>query len=442
MDESRSEEGEASPAAFDSPYSRRYVLYAIALIFLVSVFNVVDRYILSILAEHIRTDLGLDDTQMGLLLGPSFSTVHFLAVLPAAWLADRYGRRSVVAIGLFVWSVMTALGGAAQTFTQIFLARMGVGVGEAAGSPPSAGLLSDTAPPAWRTRALSSITIGALFGIAVGMLLGGYLGDAYGWRVALVSVGLPGVLIALLVRFTLREPPRGEGPGMAPLDAARHLFAFSSFRWAVAAACVSNIALVGRNLWEPAFLMRTYAYTATQSGLAIVLASALPTAIGAFVGASLADRLGSRDPRWLAWVCVLSNLLATPFLLAFVLWPETATVSLLGFDVPVAFGFASVGGVFIGFFSPPMAALAQALATPSMRAQAHAIWTMPFTLIGMGLGPSLVGLMSQQGADAYGTDSLRYALAVVSALLPIGAAGFLLSARKVREEIAAVAALD
>ena len=195
-----------SPSPKDSPFSRAYVLYAIGLIFFVSVFNVVDRYILSILAPGIQKDLSLSDTQMGLLLGPSFSAVHFLAVLPAAWLADRYARRSVVAVGLFAWSVMTALSGIAQNFFHLFLARMGVGVGEAAGSPPSVALLSDTAPLAWRTRALSSLTVGALVGIAAGMLIGGYLGQHYGWRIAFLAVGLPGVALALLVRFTLRQP--------------------------------------------------------------------------------------------------------------------------------------------------------------------------------------------------------------------------------------------
>jgi len=422
--------------ASDSPYSRTYVLYAIGLVFLVSVFNVVDRYILSILAPGIQADLTLSDTQMGLLLGPSFSTVHFLAVLPAAWLADRYARRSVVAAGLFVWSVMTALGGVAQNFAHLFLARMGVGVGEAAGSPPSVALLSDTAPLAWRTRALSSLTVGALFGIAAGMLLGGYLGQHYGWRAALLAVGFPGIALAVLVRFTLREPPRSPGPKASPWTAARHLFAFRSFRWAVAAACISNVGVAGRSLWEPSFLSRTYELSMSQVGLVYVLIGALPSAVGALVGATLADRLSSRDPRWLAWVCVASNALSAPFLIAFLLWPETHVVEIAGAAVPVAFGFSLLGSFFIGFFSPPLATLAQGLATPQMRSLAHAIWTMPFTLLGMGLGPPIVGWLSQHWSGAYGNDSLRYGLVAVSALLPIGALGYLAAAKSLRADIA------
>jgi len=421
----------STPTAFDSPYSRSYVLYAIALVFAVSVFNVVDRYILSILAPGIQADLSLSDTQMGMLLGPSFSVVHFAAVLPAAWLADRYARRSVIAAGLFVWSAMTALSGVAQGFLQLFLARMGVGIGEAAGSPPAAGLLSDTAPLAWRARALSSLTIGALCGMAAGMILGGLLGERYGWRAALIAVGLPGTVVALLVRFTLHEPARAPGPAVSPWRAARHLFGFRSFRWAVAGACIANIALAGRGLWEPTFLSRTYGLSMSQVGIVYVLIGALPTALGALLGAGIADRLASRDPRWLAWVCAVSNGVAAPFVIAFLLWPETHVVEIAGTSLPVAFAFSFVGSLFLGLFSPPMAALAQALATTQMRSLAHAIWTMPFTLIGMGLGPLIAGSLSEFWSGALGSDSLRYGLVAVSGLLPIGALAFLVAARDI-----------
>ena len=429
---------ESGDGGFDSPYSRRYVLYAIGLVFLVSIFNVVDRYILSILASGIQEDLDLNDAQMGWLLGPSFSVVHFLAVLPAAWMADRYARRSVVAIGLFVWSGMTALGGFAQSYSQLFLTRMGVGIGEAAGSPPSAGLLSDTAPAAWRARALSAMTIGAMVGIAAGMIVGGLLGQWYGWRVALVAVGVPGVVLALLVRLTLREPPRSEAPAVSAIDAARHLFGFASFRLAVMGACVANVGLAGRSLWEPSYLERAFALERAEVGFVYVVISAVPTAIGAFAGAAIADRFGSRDARWLAWVCALSNFAATPFLIAFLLWPTDQRFPVAGFDVPVAFVFSLLGSFFAGFFSPPMAALAQALATPRMRSLAHALWTMPFNLVGMTVGPLVVGLLSAAQGGASDAASLRFGLLVVTSLLALGAFGFLFSARTMRQDVRSV----
>ncbi len=417
-------------------YSRGYVFYAIAVVFLVSVFNVVDRYILSVLAPAIKLDLGLSDTSMGLLLGPSFSVVHFLAVLPAAWLADRYARRTVIALGLFVWSAMTSLGAGAQNFGQLLVTRMGVGIGEAAGSPPSVGLLSDTAPPSIRTRALSAITVGALCGVASGMVVGGYLGAAHGWRVALLAVGLPGLVLALLVRFTLREPPRQAGPSVSPGEAGRHLFGFSSFRWAVAGVCVANIGIAGRNLWEPSFLDRTYGLSGAELGGVYVLIGAGPSALGAMIGASLADRLAARDRRWLAWVCAASIGFSTPFLIAFLLWPTDHVVAVRGFSIPVAYAWSAIGSFFLGFFSAPMATLAQALATQNMRSLAHAIWTMPYTLIGMGLGPLLVGGLSEGLHATYGEDSLRYALVAASGVMPIGAIGFLFAARKLRADIA------
>ncbi|HIE60630.1 MAG TPA: MFS transporter, partial [Microbacterium sp.] len=351
------------PNSPPAAYSRRYVFYAIAVVFLVSVVNVVDRYILSVLAPSIKADLELSDTSMGLLLGPSFSVVHFLAVLPAAWLADRYARRTVIAFGLFVWSAMTSLGAGAQNFGQLFLTRMGVGIGEAAGSPPSVGLLSDTAPTSLRTRALSAITVGALVGVAAGMVLGGYLGETHGWRVALLAVGLPGLALALLVRLTLREPPRASGPGVSPGAAARHLFGFPSFRWAVAGVCVANIAIAGRNLWEPSFLDRSYGLTGAELGLVYVLIGAGPSAIGALVGASLADRQAAHDVRWLAWICAGSIGLGTPFLIAFLLWPVDHVIEIANLSIPVGYGWSVIGSFILGFFSPPMASLAQALAT-------------------------------------------------------------------------------
>ena len=424
-----------APPTAHPPYSRGYVYYAIAVVFLVSVINVVDRYILSVLAPGIQQDLELSDTQMGLLLGPSFSVVHFLAVLPAAWLADRYARRTIIAMGLVVWSAMTALGAGAGNFAQLFLTRMGVGVGEAAGSPPSVGLLSDTAPPSLRTRAISAITVGALVGVASGMIIGGYLGAQHGWRVALLAVGLPGLGLGLLVRFTLREPPRQTGPSVSPQKAARHLFGFSSFRWAVAGASISNIAIAGRSLWEPSFLDRAYGLSGAELGGVYVMIGAAPSAFGAIVGASIADRMASRDARWLAWICAGSIALGTPFLIAFLLWPADHTVQIAGLAIPVAYGWSAIGSFFLGFFSAPMAALAQALSTQHMRSLAHAIWTMPFTLIGMGLGPLVVGSLSEGFQGGYGDDSLRYALVFTSVLLPIGAFGFMISARNLRAEI-------
>ena len=420
------------------PYSRGYVLWAIGLVFVVSMLNVVDRTIVALLVPGIQADLGLSDIQLGLLLGPSFSVVHFLAVVPLAWLADRAVRRNVIAVGLFAWSLMTMLGGVAQNFFQLFATRMGVGIGEAAGSPPAVSLLSDTAPESQRARALSAVTIGALTGIGAGMLIGGYVSEHYGWRTALVVVGAPGIAVSFLVRLTLREPPRRQAANADPVTAARHLFRLPSFSWMAAATCLGGVGGLGRSLWEPTFLYRVYDFSGIEVGAWYFAINALPAAAGAYLGSTLSDRLSERDPRWALWICAIGNGAAFPFLAAFLLWPESHAVSVVGISVPVAFGFSALGSVFSGFFSPPAGAVAQSLARPDMRAMAHAFWTMLMTLVGMGLGPFLVGALSEYLGQDYGASSIRYALLIVSVTLPLSSLLFLRSARNLREDLARI----
>jgi len=408
-------------------------------VFLVAVFNVVDRMVVSILATSIERDLELSDAQLGWLLGPSFAIVHFVAILPFAWLADRTARRTIIAIGLFVWSGMTALGGAAQGFAQLFATRMGVGIGEAAGSPPSASLLTDTAPPHLRSRALSALTLGALMGIGVGLVVGGALAQAYGWRTTLVAIGAPGVLVALLVRFTLREPPRSAGAGSAtPLAAARHLFALPSYGWLVAGAGFAGMASLGRNMWEPVLLERVYGFSLRDVGMQLFLFSAMPAAVGAYTGGWLSDRLGQRDVRGPLWVAAIGNAACAPLLVAFLLWPEGER---LAGGTPVAFLFLAAGAAFGGFYSPPTSAVAQSLSLGHMRAMAHAIWSMIFTLVGQGVGPTIVGQLNAALEPTYGPHAIRYSMAVVSGLAGVAALLYLLAARALPADLARVRAI-
>jgi MFS family permease len=412
-------------------YSRAYVWYAMGVVLLVAMFNVIDRTIISMLVPGIKADLGLDDEQMGFLMGPAFAVVHFLAVLPAAWLADRTVRRTVIASALSVWSAMTALGGAAVGFWTLCLTRMGVGLGEAGGAPPSVSLLSDTAPQSMRARALSALTIGSLMGIGVGLIAGGYLAGPLGWRGTLVAVGLPGLAIALLVRFTLREPPRTKAPTATPLEAARHLFSLPSFRWMLLAAVLAGVGSMGRSMWEPEFIRRVYGYDGLSVGVTVFVYGAVPSAVGAYLGSAIADRLRSRDERWPLWVCAIGNLLSTPPLLLFLLLPATAMIA----GLPAAFWAWILGGVLIGFFSAPMGAMAQNLARPNMRALAHAIWTMIFTGIGQGAGPYLVGVLTEAWRPAYGDESLRYAMAATGLAVAASGVVYLIAAQRVPADL-------
>jgi len=413
-------------------YSRAYVWYAMGVVFLVSAFNVIDRTIVSMLVPFIKTDLELGDAQIGMLLGPSFAVVHFLAVLPAAWLADRTSRRTVIAAALFIWSGMTALGGAVRNFGELFATRMGVGFGEAGGAPPAVSLLSDTAPESMRTRALAALTTGSLIGIGAGLIAGGYLSGLLGWRGTLLAVGIPGVAIALLVRFTLSEPPRSETATATPLAAMQHLFGLPSFRWMVLAATFAGVAAMGRIMWEPELIRRLYGYEGLDIGVTVFLFGAVPTAVGAYLGSAIADRLRPRDARWPFWVCAIGNLGAAPLLIAFLLWPQDATT--LG--IPTAFLPWVAGSILIGFFSAPTGAMAQTLARPNMRALAHAIWTMIFNGVGQGAGPWIVGSLTESWSGEYGEEAIRYAMVVVTSGLVVSGGAYLVAAHRVRPDLA------
>jgi MFS family permease len=394
------------------PFSRGYVRYAIGVVFLVSVFNVIDRTVIAILIpgpNGIQHELGLSDIDVGWLTGPAFSVVHFLAVLPCAFLADRTSRKYVIGAGLFVWSGMTALGAAAGGFFTLFLTRMGVGIGEAAGSPPAASLLSDTAPESMRARALSGITIGALVGVGGGLVVGGYLVDDIGWRKTLLAVGAPGLLVALLILSTIREPSRQGVEAARPTAALKHLLALPCFRWMLLAVAVTGISSMGRSMWEAILLARIYGMTGFEIGVTIFSVSAVPTMAGAFVGSSLADRLRERDRRWPLWVCAIGNLASTPFLLVFLLGPV---------DGSIGFVCWAIGSFFFGFFSAPTGAVAQSLARPNMRALVHAIWSM---VLNIGLGPPIVGFLASIWASDYGDQSIRFAIAAVTAIAPLSA---------------------
>ncbi|MCH2169148.1 MFS transporter [Myxococcota bacterium] len=429
----------------ENKYSETYLRYVLGVVFLIAIFNTMDRTVVSVLMQDIKAELALTDFQLGLISGPAFAIVHFLAGIPIARLADRRSRRNIIAVGVFVWSAMTAATGIARDFTQLILTRMGVGIGEAAGSPPSASLMSDYFPPERRARAMSMLTIGSISGLGLGLVLGGVLGENYGWRNALIFLGLPGIVVALIVRFTVREPPRGYsepggGDAQAPPPSIsgviRYLVSIPSFRWIVLAACLSAVTSFGKNLWEPTFLIRTYGLSPGQTGVTYFLISAVPAAIGAWIGAVLADRFSVKDERYALWLCAGGNVAVYPSLLGFLLWPAEDML----FGVPVAFYFSVLASLAGGFFSPVTIAMAQNIARPSMRALTHALWSMMFNLVGMGLGPMLVGALSSHWETTLGLDSLRYALVVVSLAILPSAGCFLMSARTLREDLAAARA--
>jgi MFS family permease len=419
--------------------SRGRVIYALGLLLLVAVMNVCDRTIMAVLAVDIRADLGLDNRQVGLLLGPAFAIVHLVAGLPIARLADRVSRRAVIALGLVGWSAMTALCGLASGFRPLLMARMGVGIGEAAGSPPSHSLISDYLPPARRALGLSLITIGATLGTGLGLVAGGWISDRWGWRTAFIAAGLPGFALAALVWLSLREPPRGhsEGRGRAIendswLDVLRYLLRTPSYVWMVAGMSGSGIYVLSKQLWEPTFLREVYGMGAAAAGGSYFLIASIPALVGITLGGWLTDRLGARDERWYLGMPALTNALGVPLAVAFLLWPEHHRIA----GIPVAFGFSVIASVVFGASSPGIMALGQNLARPHMRAFSAALWSMVFTLVSMSLGPLLIGDLSTRLASSQGFDSLRWAL-VAATLAPLSGSLFqLIGMRTLRADLA------
>jgi MFS family permease len=408
--------------------------YALGLLFVVYTINLVDRQILSVLLEPIKAELALSDSALGLLSGIAFALFYSTFGIPIAAWADRGSRRDVIALGLVVWSTATALCGSVRSFAQLFAARMGVGVGEAAGTPPAHSLISDYFPTQWRATALALYSMGGNVGIGLGYLAGGVLGDALGWRHTFLVVGLPGIALALLVRQTLREPERGAIEGRrdaAPAPPLReslaHLLQLRAYRHIGAATALYNVASYAFLAWLPSFLRRIHDLTGTELGVSYGPMLAVVGALGAFAAGSLGDWGARRDARWLTWVPALAGALATPFLIAF-LWVADPRLAFLAY-VPVGF--------LTGMWTGPTYAAVQGLAPLRMRATAAALLLFLLNFIGMGLGPLIVGALNDWLAPELGEQAIRYSLSIVALAKLWGAAHSLLASRALRAELEA-----
>jgi len=401
---------------------RRYVLFLLTLVYAL---NFVDRQILVILSESIKADMELSDSQLGLLTGFAFAIFYVSVGIPIARWADRGNRRNIVSLAITVWSGMTALSGLSQNYWQLLMARIGVGVGEAGGSPPAHSILSDYYPAEERGRAMSIYSTGVYIGVLLGFLVGGWINHTYGWRTAFFVAGIPGFFVALLVRYTLKEPQRGGLDGRkneAPSD-FRHtlntIWRFKSFRWFTLAAGLTAFTSYGIGNFMPSFMIRSHGLDSMQAGIALAITAGLGGAIGTFMGGMFADKLGQRDMRWYLWISAIPALLAVPFLLTGVFATSTTVMYIL------MFCYTLLGAFYLG----PTIAIAHTLVRPGMRAMASAVLFFILNLIGLGLGPLSVGVLSDVLAASMGTDSLRYAIALVSGVGVLAATCFALAAR-------------
>ena len=435
--EERSRGDLPDPSAMRTPYERAgYRYYVLGVLTLVYAFNFIDRQLLVILQEPIKAELGLSDTQLGLLTGFAFALFYVVCGIPIARWADKGVRRSIIALALTVWSGMTAISGLTQNYLQLLLARVGVGVGEAGGSPPAHSMISDIFDRKHRATALAIYSVGIYIGILGGYLLGGWVAQFFGWRLAFFVVGAPGILLAILLRMTVSEPPRGWSEGSSgqvasapPLsEVLRLLWSRRSFRHIALAASLQAYIIYAIGNWLPSYFLRTYDIGIGQLGTWMALTTGFGGGIGSFFGGWLADRLGARDSRWYLWAPASLTILTVP-VLALLLGTDSLHLALI-LVAPFNFLTAAYLGAVL--------AVSHNLVGLRMRALTSAIVFFIINLIGMGLGPTSVGMLSDlltgSGADA----PLGYAMMTVGILAAVWAClHYVLATRTVREDIAA-----
>lgn len=455
----------ATPQTQAEKTGRAYRLYVLIVLTAVYTFNFLDRQIMGIVAPAVQNDLGLSDSQLGILGGFAFAVLYTTLGIPFARLSDRYNRVTIISLALASWSGFTALCGIAQNFTQLALARVGVGIGEAGGSPPSHSLISDLYPKEKRAGALATYALGIPIGVTLAYLGGGWVLENFGWRMTFLVLGLPGVLMAILLKLTVREPPRGgtELPGAAdafkglrisePVGlvekvirsmssalpkragdatfselaslwrAAKHLLAIPSYRAIVIGLTAGSFGSYAIASWIVVFFSRSHPEFATINVLFwLGVINGTAYVLGVFIGGNLVDRLSVKNKAAYGWVPVVALSLNVPFFLG-AMWVGNPVWSLV---------FWWPTHLLTGFYLGPCFALAQTLAPVSIRALSTAIFFFILNMIALGFGPTFVGIFSDVLASG-GMDSersLRIALSsvILSGFISIG--GFWYLAKK------------
>jgi MFS family permease len=409
----------------------RYRSYVLVVLVIVYTFNFIDRQIVGILAVPIKADLHLSDSKLGLMGGLAFAIFYTFLGIPIARLADRMNRTRIMTAALALWSLMTAVCGLTQNFGQLFLARVGVGVGEAGGVTPAYSLICDYFPSRERARALSIYSFGIPIGGALGIVLGGYITSLMSWRMAFFIVGVAGLLITPLLRFTVREPERGALDA-APVQTDRvglvkviGILARRASFWGLSlgASCASMMGY-GLFFWAPSFLVRSFHLSLLHASLAyggLVLIGGL---FGIWFGGALADHYGHKQRKMYAFIPAIAFVATVPFYVIGVL-STTLWLSLAVLLVPTALGLAWLG---------PVLAAVQHLVPANMRATASALFLFINNLIGIGLGSTLIGFVSDSMRVRFGAESLRYAILAGTGFYLVAALLLFFAGRKLAKD--------
>jgi len=407
----------------DRPGYRGVVL---AMLLLVYTFNFLDRQILGILAKPIMEDLHLTKTEFGAIGGLAFAVLYSVLGVPLAYLADRTSRSGVIAGALAVWSLFTGLCGVATGYWQLFLFRLGVGVGEAGGVAPSYAVISDYYPPERRARALAIYSLGIPIGLALGTLLGAYIAALVNWRAAFITMGVIGILIAPVFRWVVRDVPRPAAAkgDAAPVSAVFGILAGKPGFWLLAfGASCSSLCGYGLALWTPLVLMGNFKFDLVTTGQFMASLLLIGGTAGVFAGGWFADRLGKGDRAWYAWLPAIA-------------WLVTAPLFAIGFLTSnpwIAWPLLIIPNGLNILWLGPVTTAVQHMVPQHMRATASGSFLLINNLIGMGLGPLLMGFLSEELKTSYGADALRYGAVFCLGFYVIAGILALLAARHVRK---------
>lgn len=393
-------------------YSKGYTQYVLGVLVVVYVFNFVDRQILAILAPAIKADLDLSDTQIGMLSGVAFGIFYATLGIPIARLADKHSRVNIISICLAIWSLMTAVSGLATNFVQLLIARIGVGIGEAGGSPPSHSLLADYFSPDKRATALGIYALGVPIGILFGNLAGGWINEFFGWRYAFFVVGVPGIILAIVLKMTVKEPPRGHSEvkktsvEQVPFrEVVRTMWAFKSFRYIALGAGTQAFVGYGSIAWMPSFLVRTHDLSSGEVGTALGLIIGIFGGAGTLLSGIIGDKLGARNVRYYMLVPAYAFLIAVP----------TGAIVFLSPNLYLMLAFYAIPVFLVNLYTGPTFGITQSLAPLAMRAAASALLLFIINIIGLVFGPTAIGVMSdlmQSTWQMTDVKSLQYSLLI------------------------------
>jgi MFS family permease len=410
-----------------SPSLRRY--YVLALLTVIYALNFLDRTIFNVLIEPIKKEFALSDTTMGLIAGFGFVLFYSLLGIPIARLADRISRRNIIAAALAFWSAMTFLCGTAQSVAALTLARIGVGIGESAGTPASQSLISDLFDKNDRPRALGIYAIGTYLGVFLGYFIGGWVNQHYGWRTAFFTAGLPGIALAGVLWLTVAEPRRSAPVDHPVRDAWRPTLGFlisqKTFLIVLVGFCLTTYTNYATSAWIPPFLARVHHLSSVEIGTYAGTFKGLFGMAGTLAGGLVVARIGRRDDRWKLWAPAVASGLAGPVFAVCLLTPDFTTMV----------AALALTSFLVGFHLGPIFAIAQTVARPNMRALASAIILLTATCFGQGLGPLGVGIINDLLAGSSGAYAVRYSLLSASLTTMLGALFFLRAAQTIRADI-------